>query len=94
MWSISHHTSRTEPSHGTLRKATGEYSVSATATGKTNHPASPEATGLEVDKLDPKAITEYFHNYLQTYADASGGKLGKGGIEYLLTDSYEAGAQT
>lgn len=63
-------------------------------TGKTNHPASPEATGLEVDKLDPKAITEYFHNYLQTYADASGGKLGKGGIEYLLTDSYEAGAQT
>lgn len=63
-------------------------------TGKTNHPASPEATGLEVDKLDPKAITEYFRNYLQTYIDASGGKLGKGGIEYLLTDSFEAGAQT
>ncbi len=63
-------------------------------TGKTNHPASPEATGLEVDKLDPKAISEYFNNYLQTYVDATGGKLGKGGIEYLLTDSYEAGAQT
>ncbi len=63
-------------------------------TGKTNHPASPEATGLEVDKLDPKAITEYFRSYLQTYVDASGGRLGKGGIEYLLTDSYEAGAQT
>ena len=63
-------------------------------TGKTNHPASPEATGLEVDKLDPKAITEYFRDYLQTYIDASGGKLGKGGIEYLLTDSFEAGAQT
>lgn len=63
-------------------------------TGKTNHPASPEATGLEVDKLDPKAITDYFHNYLGTYVEASGGRLGKGGIEYLLTDSYEAGAQT
>lgn len=63
-------------------------------TGKTNHPASPEATGLEVDKLDPKAITDYFNNYLRTYVDASGGKMGKGGIEYLLTDSYEAGAQT
>jgi hypothetical protein len=63
-------------------------------TGKTNHPASPEATGLEVDKLDPKAITEYFNNYLKTYVDATGGKLGKGGIEYLLTDSYEAGPQT
>lgn len=63
-------------------------------TGKTNHPATKEATGLEVDKMDPEAVKRYFHNYLLTYMDASGGKLGKGGIEYLLTDSYEAGPQT
>ena len=63
-------------------------------TGKTNHPASPEATGLEVDKIDPDAIKEYYRNYLQTYIDATGGRLGKHGIEYLLTDSYEAGPQT
>jgi hypothetical protein len=63
-------------------------------TGKTNHPASLEATGLEVDKLDPDAIKEYYKNYLQTYIDATGGRLGKHGIEYLLTDSYEAGGQT
>ncbi len=63
-------------------------------TGKTNHPASLEATGLEVDKLDPDAIKEYYKNYLQTYIDATGGRLGKHGIEYLLTDSYEAGPQT
>ncbi len=63
-------------------------------TGKTNHPASPEATGLEVDKIDPDAIKEYYRNYLQTYIDATEGRLGKHGIEYLLTDSYEAGPQT
>ena len=63
-------------------------------TGKTNHPATKEATGLEVDKMDPEAVKRYFHNYLHTYMEATGGRLGKGGIEYLLTDSYEAGPQT
>ena len=63
-------------------------------TGKTNHPASPEATGLEVDKMDPDAIKEYYRNYLQTYIDASDGRMGPEGISHLLTDSYEAGAQT
>ena len=63
-------------------------------TGKTNHPASPEATGLEVDKLDPIAIRDYYHNYLQTYVDASKGMLGERGITHLLNDSYEAGMQT
>ncbi len=63
-------------------------------TGKTNHPASPEATGLEVDKLDPKAVRDYLEAYLATYSEASGGRLGGKGIQYLLTDSYEAGSQT
>ena len=30
--------------------------------GITNHPASPEATGPEVDKLDPVAVKNYFTN--------------------------------
>lgn len=63
-------------------------------TGKQNHPAPAEATGLEVDKLDPDAWTRYFHKYLDMYRDASGGLLGKRGIEYILTDSYEAEHQT
>ena len=63
-------------------------------TGKTNHPASPEATGLEVDKLDPVAIRSYFKNYLATYQDAAKGMLGEHGIGYVLNDSYEAGIQT
>ncbi|TRX21359.1 glycoside hydrolase [Flavobacterium franklandianum] len=62
--------------------------------GITNHPASPEATGLEVDKLDPVAIKTYFENYLDQYKSATGGLMGdKGGLQYIVTDSWEAGAQ-
>jgi hypothetical protein len=62
--------------------------------GINNHPASPEATGLEVDKLDPVAIKNYFNNYLDQYKDATGGLMGnKGGLQFMITDSWEAGAQ-
>ncbi len=60
-------------------------------TGRTNHPASPEATGLEVDKLDPQAVKAYFENYLDQYRDATGGLMGKRGLQYVITDSFEAG---
>ena len=70
------------------------YRFGASLTGKQNHPAPPEATGLEVDKLDPEAWERYFRSYLDLYKDASGGLLGQRGIQYLLTDSYEAGAMT
>ncbi len=62
--------------------------------GIENHPASPEATGLEVDKMDPAAINRYFTNYLDQYKSATAGLMGaKGGLQYMVTDSYEAGAQ-
>ena len=61
--------------------------------GITNHPASPEATGLEVDKLDPAAVKRYFNTYLDQYKDATGGLMGKKGLQYMVTDSWEAGAQ-
>jgi len=60
-------------------------------TGRENHPASPEATGLEVDKLDPVAVRAYFENYLDQYKDATGGLMGKRGLQYVVTDSWEAG---
>lgn len=63
-------------------------------TGKQNHPAPLEATGLEVDKLDPEAWTRYFHTYLDMYKDASGGLIGQQGVQYVLTDSYEAECET
>ena len=62
--------------------------------GITNHPASPEATGPEVDKLDPVAVKNYFTNYLDQYKNATGGLMGnKGGLQFMVTDSWEAGAQ-
>lgn len=70
------------------------YRFGASLTGKVNHPASPDATGLEVDKLDPDAWERYFRNYLDRYKEAAGGLLGSRGITHLLTDSYEAGLMT
>lgn len=58
--------------------------------GKRNAPASPEATGLEVDKLDAAAVRRYYDNYLSLYQDASGGRLGTV-IKGLMIDSYESG---
>lgn len=63
-------------------------------TGKQNHPASPEATGMEVDKLDPVAVKAYFENYLDQYKVATNGLMGdKGGLQFIITDSWEAGVQ-
>jgi hypothetical protein len=60
-------------------------------TGKNNHPASPEATGLEVDKLSAEHVKAYFENYLNQYKNATGGLMGKKGLQYIVTDSWEAG---
>ena len=62
------------------------YRFGVSLTGKKNHPAPPEATGLEVDKLDPGAWEAYFRDFLRIYEGAP--------IQYLLTDSYEAGQMT
>src|ERR1035438_187968 len=50
--------------------------------GIANHPASPEATGLEVDKLSRTAVKAYFENYLDQYKDATGGLMGICGAQY------------
>jgi hypothetical protein len=61
--------------------------------GKTNHPASPEGTGLEVDKLNPEHVRTYMKNYLDQYASAVGPLMGSRGLRFLISDSWEAGAQ-
>lgn len=63
-------------------------------TGRQNHPASPEATGLEVDKLDKAAVSKYIETYLDMYKDATGGQMGKEGLTHMVLDSYEAGHMT
>jgi len=65
----------------------GEWRVlrfGASLTGQTNGPASPEATGLEVDKLDAEPVRRYFDTYLG---------LIEPGLDALLSDSIESGPQ-
>ena len=62
-------------------------------TGHKNGPASPEATGLEVDKLSRTFVNSYFENYLDQYKSAVGPLMGKRGLQYVVTDSWEAGLQ-
>lgn len=66
------------------------YRFAWSITGEVNHPASDEALGLEVDKMDPVAFSRFIHVYLDTYRDATKGFLGDKDIRYLLTDSFEA----
>jgi hypothetical protein len=62
--------------------------------GITNHPATAEATGLEVDKLDHRFVKKYFDTYLDSYKATVGADyMGKKGIRYVVNDSWEAGAQ-
>lgn len=61
--------------------------------GITNHPASPEGTGLEVDKLNPQYVKVYMETYLDNYQSAVGPLMGKRGLQYVINDSWEAGAQ-
>ncbi len=60
--------------------------------GTTNHPAAPDATGLEVDKYDSAAVGRYMDRYLGMYRDAAGANLiGARGVRAIVTDSFEAG---
>lgn len=61
-------------------------------TGTTNHPATAEATGLEVDKFDAAAVARYLDYYIGMMEDAVGPDLvGERGIRAILTDSTEIG---
>jgi len=61
--------------------------------GRFNNPASPEATGLEVDKFDSVAVQQYYREYFRLYNEACNGRVGKI-LSHLMIDSFEAGCQT
>ena len=62
--------------------------------GITNHPATAEATGLEVDKLNRTYVRNYMDRYLDSYKETVGTDyMGRRGIKYVITDSWEAGSQ-
>ncbi|MGA8939103.1 MAG: glycosyl hydrolase [Acidobacteriaceae bacterium] len=75
------------PGHWTILR------IGYSLTGQTNGPAEAKSTGLEVDKLDASLVRQYMEQYLKMYSSATGGKLGNAGVQYLLTDSWEAGVQ-
>jgi hypothetical protein len=60
--------------------------------GTTNHPATKEATGLEVDEYDGAAVRSYLDTYLGMYAQVTGPELmGKRGLRAQVNDSTEVG---
>jgi hypothetical protein len=62
-------------------------------TGTENHPATAEATGLEVDKYDGTAVRNYMNTYLDMYEKTVGPDLmGKAGVQAMVNDSTEVGA--
>jgi len=62
--------------------------------GTTNHPASPEGTGLEVDKLNRAHVENYVRQYLDRFAQFLGPDLiGQHGLHGMVNDSAEVGAQ-
>jgi hypothetical protein len=61
-------------------------------TGEKNHPASPEATGYEVDKLSAKHVNNYVKTYVDMVSGALGSNFGKS-FRYFLMDSWEAGVE-
>ena len=62
--------------------------------GRTNSPATKEATGLEVDKLNSRYVKKYMERYLDSYKGTVGSAfMGKHGIRSVINDSWEAGTQ-
>jgi hypothetical protein len=62
--------------------------------GIANHPASPAATGLEVDKLSRADVKFHMDTYLGKYQSFLGSeRIGKRGLNGMVNDSWEAGAQ-
>jgi len=59
--------------------------LGASLTGQTNGPALPDATGLEVDKLDAERVTAYLATHLERFS--------AGRFRALLSDSIESGSQ-
>ncbi len=61
-------------------------------TGKKNHPATPEATGYEVDKLSHEHVANYLKQYTGMISASVSPYYGKS-FRYFLTDSWEAGQE-
>ncbi len=66
--------------------------VGYTPTGRNNHPAPAEGTGLECDKLSKAALDAHWDGFMQKILDDLG-PLGGTALDTSLIDSYEVGGQ-
>jgi hypothetical protein len=64
-----------------------------TTTGIKNGPATPEGTGLEVDKMDTAALNYHFSNFASRLLKSGGSYTGNT-FKFLLIDSWECQFQT
>lgn len=58
-----------------------------------NAPAPPEATGLEVDKMNVAALTQHFDAYVGELIRRMGKDAARTGLRRIVADSYETGSQ-
>ena len=66
--------------------------ISQVSTGTKNSPAPPEATGLEVDKMNRQHLKSHFDAYLgKLYASMPAEE--RKAWKYVVADSYEQGSQ-
>lgn len=63
-----------------------------TVTGKDNHPAPPEGTGLECDKLSREAVDAHFAGMMGKVISDAGPLAGKA-LRQVVIDSYEVDCQ-
>ena len=63
-----------------------------TPTGRNNHPAPKEGTGLECDKMSNAALDAHWNGFMQKILDDLGPLAGKT-LDTSLIDSYEVGGQ-
>jgi hypothetical protein len=90
-------TAKFDPATGAVRAdlPPGQWTIlrfGFTSTGATNHPAAPEGHGLEVDKMDPDAVSMYFEHALGRMLREAGPLAGKT-FRAILFDSFEGGPQ-
>ena len=66
--------------------------IGYTPTGRNNHPAPAEGTGLECDKFSKAALDAHWAGFMQKVLDDIGPLAGKS-LTTSLIDSYEVGGQ-
>ncbi len=89
--------SRQLAADGTLRwdAPAGDWVVlrlGMTPTGTQNGPASPEATGLEIDKMNRQAIEYHFNAYIGQLLERMPA-ADRRAFRHVVADSYEMGSQ-